>query len=125
MARVGITHVLQACEFVGTHVIISLSMLKHVCTTRETKRMWEVVVGLYCIVNTKQHVCLNQKGVFRSILHSHKILRALGFSDFLLNLENVILEFCLKPRTDYYHNSTTSISMHVCVITNVVCLYSQ
>ena len=28
-------------------MIISLSMLKHACTMCETKRMYEVVVGLY------------------------------------------------------------------------------
>ena len=45
---------LQACEFVGTHVIISLSTLKQACTTHEVcvcvcERMCEVVVGLYRI----------------------------------------------------------------------------
>ena len=35
------------CEFVGTHVIISLSTLKQMCTTHETKCVCEVVVGLY------------------------------------------------------------------------------
>ena len=49
MAHVGITHVLQACGFVGTCMIISLSTLKHTCTTCETKRVCEVVVGLYCM----------------------------------------------------------------------------
>ena len=49
MAHVGITHVLQACKFVGTRVIISLSTLKHACTTRVTKCICEVVVGLYSI----------------------------------------------------------------------------
>ena len=49
MVRVGITCVLQTCEFVGTHMIISLSMLKHACTMRETKCVCEVVVGLYRI----------------------------------------------------------------------------
>ena len=47
MARVGITCVLQRCKFVGTRMIISLSTLKHTCTTRETKCVCEVVVGLY------------------------------------------------------------------------------
>ena len=53
MAHVGIMRVLQACELVGTCMIISLSTLKHVCTTRETKRLFEVVVGLYGSCNSK------------------------------------------------------------------------
>ena len=55
MAHVEIRGVLQACEFVGTCVIISLSMLKQVCTTSESKRVCEVVVGLYRIL-TKTEV---------------------------------------------------------------------
>ena len=47
MAHVGITRILQAREFVGTHVIISLSTLKHTYSTSETKCVCEVVVGLY------------------------------------------------------------------------------
>ena len=47
MAHVGITSVLQACEFVGIRVIISLSTLKRACTMHEAKHMCEVVVGLY------------------------------------------------------------------------------
>ena len=53
-AHVEIMGVLQACEFIGTRVIISLSMLKHVCTMHESKRVCEVVVGLYRILTNTE-----------------------------------------------------------------------